>query len=49
MVIRHYREEKTGRDFGWSGYTPHVLQKSAEATDWKRVVEILFFEECGRI
>jgi hypothetical protein len=30
-------------------YTPGVLQKSAEFTDYKGIAEILFFEECARI
>jgi hypothetical protein len=29
--------------------TPGVSQKSAEATDTKRVGGMLFFEECGRV
>jgi hypothetical protein len=36
-------------NFGCEGCTPGVLQKSAEALDGKRVGEMLFFEECGRI
>jgi hypothetical protein len=38
-------EEKRSRRV----YPPGVLQKSAEATDAKRVGEKLFFEECGRV
>ena len=30
------------------GYTPGVVQKSAEMTDSRRLAEILFLEECAR-
>jgi hypothetical protein len=38
-----------GLNVGMGAPTPDVLQKSAEVFDCKRVVEILFLEECARI
>jgi hypothetical protein len=47
MEIGH-TGRKNRRDFCLKEATPGVLRKSAETVDWKRVTEILFFEECGR-
>ena len=41
--------EKAEGVFGLRGCHPGVLQKSAEVIDGERVVETLFFEECGRV
>jgi len=29
--------------------TPVSFQKSAGVTDWKRIIETIFFEECERM
>jgi hypothetical protein len=47
--VRSKAAESWRRGIGFLGYTPGVLQKSAEVIDGKRVVETLFFEECGRV
>ena len=43
------RLKEARKGFGARGYTPGVLQKSAEVTDCRRVGETLFLEECARM
>ena len=47
--VRSEAAESWRRGIGFLGYTPGVLQKSAEMIDGERVGETLFFEECGRV
>ncbi len=42
-------ESSRETDIGGGGYTPGVLQKSAEVLDGKRVGKICLFEECGKM